>query len=331
MLKKSLLTLFVLVLVLAFAACSKMSHTNHQGFTAPSNKIKVLSTTSIIDDLVATIGGDCIDHTALVTGQLDPHSYELVKGDDDKIACANVLFYNGLGLEHGASLKYSLENKKDAYALADFIEDKDAFIFVDGQVDPHMWMDLRLLSGVVLPIAKTLSKYDPEHEELYLSNAQALAKSMLELDALMETTLQKIPHKDRYLITSHDAFYYFTRRYLASEDELKSGEWRLRCRAPEGLAPDGQMSPKDIGAIVEFALQNDVKVVFTESNVNQDALRKVVKVLKQKGLNASLSSKPLYGDTMGEPGSNAETYLKMMQYNMKMISDQLNASLGDAK
>ncbi|PCI93785.1 ABC transporter substrate-binding protein [Candidatus Aerophobetes bacterium] len=325
MLKKGAYLFLILFATMFVVACSRMPKkgSSSQNFVMPSDKLKVLSTTTIIDDLVAKIGKEHIVHTSLITGQLDPHSYELVKGDDDKISNADVLLYNGLGLEHGASLKYHLENAENAYAISDSIQDDTAFIFVDGQVDPHIWMDLSLLAKAAIPVGKILAKHDPLHEKEYMQNAKDLEGKMLALDRQMEVTLGRIPKESCYLVTSHDAFYYFTRRYLAKDNERASGEWKKRCRAPEGLAPDGQMSPKDIGAIVEYALSYGVEVVFTESNVNQDALKKVVKIIKQKGSLADLSEKPLYGDTMGEEGSGAEDYLKMMEYNSKLISEHL--------
>src|SRR6185503_10660848 len=70
----------------------------------PNGRVKVLSTTPIIDDLVSRIGGDRIDHLSLMGPFIDPHSYELVKGDDEKFSTAQVVFCNGLGLEHSGSL-----------------------------------------------------------------------------------------------------------------------------------------------------------------------------------------------------------------------------------
>ena len=65
----------------------------------PSGKLKVLATTAFVQDLVQKVGGDHIDTLTLIKGDLDPHSYQLVKGDDEKLGFANLIFYNGLGLE----------------------------------------------------------------------------------------------------------------------------------------------------------------------------------------------------------------------------------------
>lgn len=308
---------------MAIACTGSSKKAERSSWSRDSTKLKVLSTTAIIDNLIEEIGKDKIHHLSLITGELDPHSYELVKGDDEKIAYADVIFYNGLELEHGASLKYQLLACKNAYAVSDFIKDKNSYIFIDGQVDPHIWMDARLLSSAIEPIAEVLGKSDPENALFYLQNAKDLKQQMLALDKEVETFLQAVPEEKRYLITSHDAFYYFTRRYLAEEKELLSEAWKKRCRAPEGLAPDGQMSPKDIAAIIEHALEYKIRVVFTESNVNQDALRKIVRVLKQKGQLAALSEDPLYGDALGPPGSDADSYVQMMRSNAKNMRKHL--------
>lgn len=316
---------FLLFLAICFIAvsCRGSSKKEKPSWSKSSSKLKVLSTTAIIDNLIEEIGKDKVHHISLITGELDPHSYELVKGDNEKIAYADVIFYNGLELEHGASLKYQLLESKNAHAIASCMQDKNNYIFIDGQVDPHIWMDARMMASAMLPVAEILGNLDPDNAAFYLQNAKALQEKMLALDQEIETLLQGVSEKNRYLITSHDAFYYFTRRYLAEKNELVSDSWKKRCRAPEGLAPDGQMSPKDIAAIIEHALEYKISVVFTESNVNQDALKKIVRVLKQKGQIALLSEEPLYGDALGPSGSKAATYLEMMRCNAQNIAKHL--------
>ncbi len=300
-------------------------HRALQVWMEPNKKLKILSTTAMIDDLIAFIGQDYILHQTLIQGQLDPHGYELVKGDSEKIECADLIFYNGLELEHGASLKYQLTHQSKAYALGDMLlgqEDVD-LIFLEKQVDPHIWMDIELFSHVIDPIVEKMSFYDPEHALIFVENGQKLKKKMELLDRKIYRQMQEIPSRSRYLITSHDAFFYFTRRYLAESSEYKNQMWKERFAAPEGLAPDGQISPLDIQVIIDYALAHQVKALFPESNLNQDALRKIIEVLNQRGAHVILAKEPLYGDTMGDIGSGAETYLQMMEYNANQISASL--------
>lgn len=289
---------------------------------ASNGKVKVLSTTAMIDDLVAEIGGDEIDHTSLIVGNLDPHSYELVKGDDEKFLRADLVFYNGLGLEHGASLHEHLEKHKNAVSLGDLliIDDPSAFLIIDDQLDPHFWMDVELFSRTIPFIVRALSEKDPSHASLYKERGDSLRKKMLDKDRMLLKEIQNIPSEKRYLVSSHDAFYYFAKKYLALS---KEEDWEKRFMAPEGLAPDGQMSVLDIQKVSEFLYENQIHVVFPETNINQDALKKIVAICREKGLHVRIATTPLYGDTMGTKGTGADTYLDMIEHNVHTLADQL--------
>lgn len=291
----------------------------------PHDKLKVLSTTAMIDDIVSEIGQEYIVHMALIKGQVDPHSYELVKGDNEKMHCADIIFYNGLELEHGASLKYQLQKHPQAYSLGENLCRKSGenLIVIDEQIDPHIWMDVRLFSCVIDPIVAVLSEQDPEHAVIFQHNGEVLRQKMLEVDGRIYRRMQNIPMQQRYLITSHDAFFYFARRYLADQTELQDMRWRERFSAPEGLAPDGQISPKDLQSIIEYAAEYGIQVVFPESNLNQDALKKIVSVLNSRGISATLATQTLYGDAMGDQGSDADSYLNMMEHNALVIETWL--------
>ena len=309
------------VLIFCFLiACGKAPQ---DAFMTQNGKLKVLSTTAMIDDLVAGIGGDEIDHASLIVGNLDPHSYELVKGDDEKFFQADLIFYNGLGLEHGASLHEHLQKHSSSIGLGDLLikEDPEAFLIIEGQLDPHFWMDIELFSRAISPIVAALSEKDPAHAALYKERGEALQNKMVEKDKILFEEIQKIPSEKRYLVSSHDAFFYFARKYLG---ESKEEDWEKRFMAPEGLAPDGQMSVLDIQEVSEFLCKNRIHVVFPETNINRDALKKIVAICQEKGLHVRIATTPLYGDTMGVKGTGAETYLDMIEHNVHTLADQLS-------
>ncbi|QVL56176.1 MAG: zinc ABC transporter substrate-binding protein [Simkaniaceae bacterium] len=295
----------------------------NNSFMEPNGKTKVLSTTAMIDDLVAVIGGKEIDHTSLIIGDLDPHSYELVKGDDEKLLSADVIFYNGLGLEHGASLRGHLESHSEAVGLGDLLyrENPAAFITIDGLLDPHFWMDVALFSQIIDPIVTTLSEKDPDHAELFRERGTTLKAVMIAKDRALMEEVQTIPSESRYLVTSHDAFYYFAKKYLSKPEEEN---WEKRFMAPEGLAPDGQMSILDIQAVSEFLCEHQIHVVFPETNINQDALKKIVSICREKGLRVKIATTPLYGDTMGSKGTGADSYLEMIEHNVRTLKEELS-------
>ena len=290
-------------------------------FAEPNGKIKVLSTTAMIDNIVGEVGKERIDHLSLITGEIDPHSYELVKGDDEKLALAQLIFYNGLGLEHGASLRYQIEHHPNAIAVGNEVLKKhpDLILRVGDEVDPHIWMDVSIWSMIIDPIVAALTQIDPEGAEYYAKNGELMRARMLQEHQSIYQGLQSILQQKRYLVTSHDAFNYFTRAYLATPTEVTQADWQMRFEAPEGLAPDGQLSASDIQKIVEHLIEYHIEVVFPESNVSRDSLKKVVHACAQKGLDVSISDEVLYGDAMGPPGSDADTYLKMMRHDANVL------------
>src|SRR5262249_9470431 len=92
-----------------------------------------------------------------------------------------------------------------------------------------------------------------------------------------------------------------------------------RCDAPEGLAPDGQLSASDIQKIVDHLIKYQIPIVFPESNVSRDSLKKVIHACAQKGLRVQISNEALYGDAMGPSNSDAGTYLRMIRHDANVL------------
>jgi len=271
------------------------------------------------------VGGDHVDTLTLITGQLDPHSYQLVKGDDEKLAMADIIVYNGLGLEHGPSLLYHLHAYPTAIAVGDAIQasDPELIIYVDGQIDPHIWMDISLWSRIVPVVVEKLVQVDSVHEADYRNQGRQVMEKMHHVHREVRDRLQQVPKDKRFIVTSHDAFNYFTRAYLADKIENVQGTWRKRFAAPEGLAPDSQLSVADLQAIINHMEKYKVSVLFPESNVSRDSIRKIVDAGIKKGMDLRVACCVLYGDAMGAKGSDGDTYVKMIQYNADMIAKEL--------
>lgn len=310
-----------LLLLLFLFSCGR-SDSKPDPWYLPTNKVRVLSTTSIVDDLVKCVGGEEIITTILIQGNLDPHTYQLVKGDDEKLLSADLIFYNGLGLEHGPSLKSSLEDNEKSLSLgrAVFENDPEAILHYGGVADPHIWMDISLYAKAIPAIAKRLAQERPEKKEYFFANAKKLQKSLAKTDAAVRRILQEVPARQRYLVTSHDAFNYFARAYLREPGEEK---WQERFAAPEGLAPESQLSVSDIFDIITYMKKYRIKVLFPESNVSRDSIRKIVDAGNENGMELVIAPDHIYGDAMGPPGSEGDTYSKMMKHNAKVIAKHL--------
>lgn len=311
--------LSLLVLLLFIIASCDHQRAQPSRWGQENGKLKVLTTIAMINDIVKEVGGDDVDTIALIRGELDPHSYELVKGDDEKFSRADLIFYNGLGLEHGLSLRQNLIGNAKAVPVAEPILQKnpDLILKIDHQYDPHVWMDIALWMYTIDPIVKALSDKDPLHSDSYYARGEILRQKMQITDEKMYNILQAIPPEKRYLVTSHDAFHYFTRHYLAEPGEKN---WQNRCRAPEGLAPEAQLSVCDLIAIIDHIENFNISVLFPESNVSKDSLRKIVNAAKEKGFVIRLCKEELYGDSMG----NASSYLDMISHNVELIAQEFN-------
>jgi manganese/zinc/iron transport system substrate-binding protein len=291
-----------------------------------SEKLHVLCTTAQVADLVAQVAGPDASVLVLISGDLDPHSYQLVKGDDEKLETADLVFASGLGLEHGPSLQQFLSTNRKVVRLGDLIARQDGvnLIQVEGQTDPHIWLDASLWMRAVDPIASSLAEAIPAQKDAILMRAAELRDSLSRLDGEIQQRLAAIAPDRRFLVTSHDAFQYFTRRYLATAQERDQGGWQSRLCAPEGLAPEGQLGLSDIQRVLKFCEDHRVQVLFPESNVNTSPLKKVVDSGRHRGLPLRLAREPLYGDTMGEESGCGmpKAYEAMMRANSQNMASE---------
>jgi manganese/zinc/iron transport system substrate-binding protein len=319
--------------ILAFLICFAMASCHNdrterryqedRAWFQENEKIKILATTSIIADLVRTIGGSHVDVLALIPEELDPHSYQLVKGDGEKFSFSQIIFYNGLGLEHTPSFLAPLKNHPHAVALAEtiFSTKKELLLFYNGQPDPHVWMDLKLWSEAIPQVVTALCIKDPAHAEEYLAGGELCRAELLNADRRVRKIMADVPSSKRFLVTSHDAFHYFARAYLSQENDAVV--WHERFLAPEGLAPESQISSKEIRAVIHYLKKHDISIIFPESNINAASLRKVVDCSKEFGLSVLLADTPLYSDALGPKNSEAGTHIGMVEYNAKTIANKL--------
>lgn len=326
-LKRSLLLLLPLKLLLSCAT----GQYDLKNWMQEDGKIKVLATTGMIADLAKAVGGDEADVIVLIKGDLDPHSYQLVKGDDEKLVRADILFANGLGLEHGPSLQRHLESNPKARFLGSLLvkEYPELILKVKGQTDPHIWMDLSLFAKTLPVIVQAYSEKRPDKAADFASRGKEMEIALLKAHEDAKKAIHSVPENKRYLITSHDAFNYFARAYLSEPGEVESGAWQKRFAAPEGLSPDSQLSQKDITDILVHVKKYNIEVIFPESNVSADSLKKIRDAAREMGMKISLGNPYLYGDAMGPPGSDGETLPKMVVHNAKTIAEDLTGGVNE--
>jgi manganese/zinc/iron transport system substrate-binding protein len=302
-----------------------------KAFAEKNGKLKILCSTAMIEDLVKEIGGDEVDTITLIQGDIDPHSYQLVKGDGELFEMADLVFFNGLKLEHGPSWTLYLAEKK-SISLGGEVEKKSPEkILVDdsGEKDPHFWMDISLFMETIPFIKEAIVSKRGDLKELVEARSEALFKKMEKTHENLVAKMHTLEQSKRFLVTSHDAFNYFARAYLAEKEEIPLGTWHKRFAAPEGLAPDSHLSFADIKEIIDHLKMYNIPVLFAESNVSQESIKKIVSAGNEMGLKVKIAKTPLFGDAMGPKGSSGDTYLKMIEHNVNTIVKTLGDLSGE--
>lgn len=290
------------------------------------SRIKVLVTTEYVACLVKDVGGDQVTVLTLIPAQSDPHSYQIVKGDDAKFRSADIVFYSGLMLEQGASLIKYLQ-KYHAHSVGDYIQKKTGKALMNANMyDPHIWHDIGLFAEGLFFIAEQLSLIRPEKAAYFQENAKKAYERYQVLHRSYQEELVKIDPERRYLVTTHDAFRYFTRAYLATDEERNSLTFDHRCIAPEGFSPEAQISTKDLQKSIDFIVQHNIHVVFSEATVNQDSLNKIREVLAHQGYIIYIDEDSLYSDTMGKEDTLESVFL----HNAQQIRDSIKEKRCDA-
>jgi len=309
--------IYFVILFLCSVGCQEAGRKQFNSWLDENGNVKILCTTVFVGELVQAIAGEDFDVIVLIPPCSDPHSYQLVKGDDEKFRRADCVFSSGLGLEHrGALARYlSLHN---AVSITTQLEKEE--IITDGTtVDPHVWLDLSLWAKGVDCVVDVLAQKRERDRAVYKERGERVRRSLLRLHKKIRSLLQAIPDDRRFLVTTHNAFQYFSRAYLARDEEWLSGEWKKRCRAPEGLSPESQINTRDLYAVVEYILEHGVSTIFAEHGMNRDSIERLVDGARSKGHEVSIAKEMLYSDSLG----TGVTHIDMLEHNARIIAEAL--------
>ena len=182
-----------------------------------TKKLQVVTTTSMITDLVKIIGGDKIDVQGLMGAGVDPHLYKASEGDVGKLSDADVIFYNGLHLE--GKLEDVFENmrhqNKITIAISDVIDRKeliDSELFASNY-DPHIWFDISNWEKITGFVITKLSEVNKKNAKIFQENGDKYLVELAELKKEIANSINELPVEKRILVTAHDAFNYFGKAY----------------------------------------------------------------------------------------------------------------------
>ncbi|GJM72716.1 hypothetical protein HMSSN036_49320 [Paenibacillus macerans] len=153
-------------------------------------------------------------------------------------------------------------------------------------------------------------EYDPKHAEVYRQNAEAYIGELEQLDAEVKQRIAEIPEQDRVLVTAHDAFGYFGDAY------------GIKVMGLQGISTAAEYGSRDVSKLRDFLVENQIKAVFVESSIPTKSMEAVIAGAKEKGHTVKIGGE-LYSDSLGEPGGEADTYIKMVRHNVNTIVEAL--------
>jgi manganese/zinc/iron transport system substrate-binding protein len=272
--------------------------------------LHVTTTTGMVGDLVANIGGEYVTVTALMGPGVDPHLYKPSAGDVERLSDADVIFYNGLHLEgRMVDIFESLaQGGKPTYPVAELIpEDRlRKPVEFEGNYDPHIWFDVTLWKYAAQAVADHLAAEDPDHAEAFMTNRDSYLARLDQLDRYIREQVATIPETSRVLVTAHDAFGYFGRQY------------GLEVFGLQGTSTASEASANDVQELAQLISGRQVKAIFVESSVPLATIEAVQAACKASGWDVSIGGQ-LFSDAMGKSGTPEGTYIGMVRHNIDAI------------
>lgn len=293
----------VVLLALAPAACSSAGG-GFDGQAAGDTRVQAVATFSVLGEVVAAVGGERVTTETIVPVGGDPHSYEPRPSDVAAISEADLVVDNSLGLSPWMSpLASNVEG-----TLLEVGQRVDTQLAQDdtGRTDPHIWLDPQLLADVGDVIADELARIDPAGTDAYRRRAEQLRADLDALDAEIAEMLSAIPDEQRLLASYEYAYSYFARAY---DLEIVG--------SVIGATTEEEPSAAQVRRLIDLVDERGVPAVFPQQGEPTNVIGRVA-----RDSSAALGT-PLYVDSVGEPGTDADSYAGMMRANAEAVLEGL--------
>ncbi|MDW7658928.1 MAG: metal ABC transporter substrate-binding protein [Bacillota bacterium] len=314
--KAFLLVFAILILTIPpLTACSQAAQPQET-----DDRMQIVTSFYVLYDLAGKIGGEHVVVTNLVPPGTEPHDWEPGAADLIRLEQADMLIFNGAGMEHWLDKVITALSNQDLILVqttdgmtllsADSAHDEEGFgeeedHDSDGQFDPHVWLDpLNALHQLDL-ICAALVAADPEHADDYNQAYEQYSAELIALDLAFRQGLAELPRRE--IIVAHEAFGYMAQAYDLHQVGI------------EGLSSESEPDPARMAEIVDFARQHDVQVIFFE----ELASPKVAEAIAREIGARTAVLNPLEGLTK-EQIVTGEDYFSVMRQNLDALIDALS-------
>lgn len=275
----------------------------------------VTCTIGMITDVARNIGGDVFSISGLMGPGIDPHLYKPSAGDIVRLGDADLVLFNGLHLE--GRLTETLEDihasgTVKTRAAAEKIPEA-SLLRTDANSDswdPHVWMDVSLWTIVAQAITEELIDLSPDNADAITTRSVDYLRRLGELEEWVFAEFARVPEDIRVLVTAHDAFNYFGRRY------------GIEVLGLQGLSTATEAGAADVQSLSEMLAERKIPAIFIESSIPPATIEAVQAATQARGWDVKIGGE-LYSDAMGANGTPEGTYIGMVRHNVSTIVEAL--------
>ena len=306
--------LIILVSSLFFAACGRQEQ---KPAATAEKRLNVVTTVAPITSIVENIAGDKIQLAGIIPEGINSHTFEPIPSDSKLLSGADLIILNGLDLET-PTLKLAQANLKPGaaiYSLGDKTIKEADYIFdfsfpkEQGHPNPHLWLNPEHAMRYATLVRDELIRVDPKNKAVYEQNAAQFLKKLEALDQAIKEAAQTIPQNNRRLLTYHDSWPYFARRY---------GFLVIGAVQPSDFADP---SPREVVRLIEQIRKEKVPAVFGSEVFPSPVLEQIAREAKSRYIDK------LRDDELpGKPGDPQHSYVGMMIDNMTIMFEALGGS-----
>jgi len=276
--------------------------------------LNVVTTTTMLTDLVENLGGDAIKVQGLMGSGVDPHLYKASEGDVNKLFTADIVFYSGLHLEGKlVEVFEKMEGRNvKTVAVAESLDENKLIgsEYFASNYDPHIWFDISFWKKITKYTTEKLKEADPKNASLFEENSKKYLEELKVLETEIKSIIETLPEEKRILVTAHDAFNYFGQAFGFEVVGL------------QGLSTATEAGVQDVQELAKFIIEKDVKAIFVESSVPKRTIEALQASVQSKGHQVAIGG-TLFSDALGTQGTIEGTYTGMFRYNVSTIVNAL--------
>jgi ABC-type Zn uptake system ZnuABC Zn-binding protein ZnuA len=287
-------------------------------FETDNGKLNIATTVAPISSIVRNVAGTRCDIRGIVPDGTNSHTFEPAPSDAQILALADLVIVNGLQLEE-PTIELANANLKEGaeiYTLGDLTISPDEYAYdfsfpeEEGKPNPHLWVNVPFALRYAELTEAKLSEREPANAEYYKENLARYAELLNRLDAGIMAAVQTIPEQNRKLITYHDSYAYFARRY---------GMTVIGAVQPSDFS---EPSAREVADLIDQVREEQVPAVFGSEVFPSTVLEQIA---QEAG--AVYIDQLRDDDPPGEAGDPESTYVGMMLRNMSLMIPALGGNV----